>query len=91
MRRAARLIMLTAAMVIALAPAAMATQPTGVGHADGRNGGASAPGPHCHENLKASANNHSAHGTILTGAIHQGHVETGLADNVFKAVPCPGV
>lgn len=81
--------MLTAAMVLALAPAAMGAQPTGVGHADGRNGGNSAPGPHCDYNLNASANNQSAHGMILTGATHQGHVQTGLPTGVFQATACP--
>lgn len=86
MRRTIQLLVLSA--VMALAPAAMAVQPTQVSNADGRNGGSSAPGPHCHFNLVASANNNSDHGMILTGAIHQGHVETGLPTGVFQATAC---
>ena len=82
--------MLTAAMVLALAPAAMATQPTQVGHADGRNGGATTPGPHCHYNLKANENNNSPHETILTGAIHEAHLVTnGVTNGQFAATACP--
>lgn len=89
MRRAVRVLMLTAAMVLALAPAAMAIQPTGVGNADGRNGGVTTPGPHCHENLRSSVNG-SEHGTIVTGAIHEAHLITnGAAGGVFNAVGCP--
>jgi hypothetical protein len=78
----------TIALVVLLAVPAAADQPTQVVNADGRNGGASAPGPHCHYNLRASASNQSPHGTILTGATHQGHVQTGLPTGIFEAVPC---
>jgi hypothetical protein len=86
MRRTIQLLVLSA--LLALAPAAMAIQPTQVANADGRDGGASAPGPHCHFNLKASEHNNSGHGMILTGAIHQGHVQTGLPTGVFQATAC---
>ena len=88
MQKVIRTVLLAAAMVLALAPAAMAVQPTQVAHADGRNGGASAPGPHCHYNLNASEHNNSPHGMILTGATHQGHVQTGLPTGVFEATAC---
>jgi hypothetical protein len=88
MRRAIQLFVFVALLVLVLAPAAMATQPTQVFHADGRDGGASAPGPHCHFNLNASENNNSPHGMILTGATHQGHVQTGLPTGVFQATAC---
>jgi hypothetical protein len=86
MRRAIQLLVFSA--LLTLAPAAMAVQPTQVANADGRDGGASAPGPHCHFNLKASEHNSSGHGMILTGAIHQGHVQTGLPTGVFQATAC---
>ncbi len=88
MRRAITALMLAAAMVLAMAPAAMAVQPTQVSNADGRTGGASEPGPHCHFNLQANENNSSAHGMILTGANHEAHTRTGLADSVFQATAC---
>jgi hypothetical protein len=88
MRRAIQVIVLAVMMVSAMAPAAMAVQPTQVANADDRNGGASEPGPHCHFNLNASENNNSPHGMILTGAIHQGHVQTGLPTGVFQATDC---
>jgi hypothetical protein len=88
MRKAIQLFVLAAMLVFALAPAAMAVQPTQVANADGRDGGASAPGPHCHFNLRASEHNNSPHGMILTGAIHQGHVQTGLPTGVFEATAC---
>jgi hypothetical protein len=88
MRRAIRLLALVALLTLALSPAAMAVQPTNVVNADDRNGGASAPGPHCHFNLVASANNNSPHGMILTGAIHQAHTQTGLPTGIFQATSC---
>ncbi|MDX1409383.1 MAG: hypothetical protein R3330_14650 [Saprospiraceae bacterium] len=88
MRRVVQTLVLAAMMVLALSPAAMAVQPTQVVNADDRNGGASEPGPHCHFNLNASENNSSPHGMILTGAIHQGHVQTGLPTGVFQATAC---
>jgi hypothetical protein len=88
MRRAIRLLALVALLTLALSPAAMAVQPTNVVNADDRNGGASAPGPHCHFNLVASANNNSPHEMILTGAIHQAHTQTGLPTGIFQATRC---
>ncbi len=76
-------------LTLAMAPAALATQPSQVGNSDGRNGGASAPGPHCHYNLVASEKNRSPHGNIITGATHQAHVQTGLPTGVFQATACP--
>lgn len=87
MKRIAR-VLLVASITMAAAPAALAAQPTQVANADGRNGGNSAPGPHCHYNLRASANNNSPHGMILTGATHQGHVQTGLPTGIFQATAC---
>jgi hypothetical protein len=78
---------LTAILVLALAvPAFADTQPTGVANALGRNGGNSAPGPHCHLNLVAS--DHSqGFDLIMVGAIHQAHTQTGLPTGVFRADP----
>ncbi len=67
-------------------PAMAATQPTGVANALGRNGGNSAPGPHCHINLVASAHS-GGFDTIMVGAIHQAHTQTGLPTGVFRADP----
>jgi hypothetical protein len=86
-RTIAGLFAATAAVVVLAVPVG-AVQPTQVVNADGRNGGASAPGPHCHYNLVASANNNSPHGMILTGAIHQAHTQTGLPEGVFQATSC---
>ncbi|MCI0545644.1 MAG: hypothetical protein L0Z49_14575, partial [Actinobacteria bacterium] len=88
MRRIVHTLLLVAVLVLALAPAAWAVQPTNVVNADGRDGGASAPGPHCRFNLMASANNRSPHGMILTGAIHQAHTQTGLPTGIFQATAC---
>lgn len=75
--------------VLAMAVPAFAVQPGQVGNADGRNGGNSAPGPHCHFNLVASEHNASSHGMIITAATHQGHVQTGLPTGVFQETACP--
>lgn len=88
MRRMVQLLALVALLTLALAPAALAVQPTQVANADGRNGGASAPGPHCHTNLVATEHNQSPHEVILTGAIHQGHTQTGLPTGIFQATDC---
>jgi hypothetical protein len=88
MRRIVQLLVMVAVLTMALAPAALAAQPTNVVNADDRNGGASEPGPHCHLNLVASAHNQSDHGMILTGAIHQAHTETGLPTGIFEATSC---
>jgi hypothetical protein len=77
--------LLLAASVV---PAFADTQPSQVSNAADRNGGASAPGPHCHINLVSSEHN-AAFDQIITGAIHQAHVETGLPTGIFQAVPCP--
>ena len=77
------------AFVCALVLAAAAlgdTQPSGVGNAAGRNGGESAPGPHCHFVLPASGHHFDL---IITGAIHQAHTETGLPTGIFQATACP--
>jgi hypothetical protein len=86
-RTIAGLIAAVGAVLVLAAPIA-AEQPSQVANADGRNGGASAPGPHCHYNLVASANNNSPHDMIITGAIHQAHTQTGLPTGVFQAVAC---
>jgi hypothetical protein len=74
-------------LVVGLAIPAMAeTQPTGVANALDRNGGNSAPGPHCHINLVASAHS-GGFDVIMVGAIHQAHTQTGLPTGVFQADP----
>ena len=88
MRRTITALAVVVGLTVAWAGPAAAAQPSQVANADGRNGGASAPGPHCHVNLVASANNNSPHGTIITGAIHQAHVQTGLPTGVFQATAC---
>ncbi|MGH8958613.1 MAG: hypothetical protein ACRDVK_08045 [Acidimicrobiia bacterium] len=84
-----RFVVLTLSVVLLLGiavPAMAATQPTGVANALERNGGNSAPGPHCHINLVASAHA-GGFDTIMVGAIHQAHIQTGLAGGVFMADP----
>jgi hypothetical protein len=65
-------------------PVMAATQPTGVANAIDRNGGNSAPGPHCHVNLVASEHSRGFE-LIMVGAIHQAHIQTGLANGIFQA------
>ena len=67
-------------------PAMAATQPTGVANALNRNGGNSAPGPHCHISLMASERSRGFE-TIMVGATHQAHIQTGLPTGVFQADP----
>jgi hypothetical protein len=43
-------------------------------------------GPHCHFVLPADGK--SPFDRIRTGAAHQGHVQTGLADGIFEATGC---
>jgi hypothetical protein len=88
MKRMIAVLIAAAGAVLMLAVPVAAEQPSQVVNADGRNGGASAPGPHCHYILVASADNNSPHGMIITGATHQAHVQTGLANGVFQAVAC---
>jgi len=88
MKRTITAVIAAGAAMLMLAGPAAAAQPSQVDNADGRNGGASAPGPHCHYNLVASANNNSPHGMIITGAIHQAHTQTGLPTGVFQATAC---
>ena len=86
-RRIAGVVAAIGVVVVLAAPVA-AVQPSQVANSDGRNGGASEPGPHCHFNLMASATNNSPHGQIVTGATHEAHTQTGLPTGVFQAVPC---
>lgn len=84
-----RLLTLLTSMVLVLGlsvPAMAATQPTGVANALDRNGGNSAPGPHCHINLVASEHS-QGFDLIMVGAIHQAHTQTGLPTGVFQADP----
>ncbi|HKZ21125.1 MAG TPA: hypothetical protein VJQ57_13570 [Acidimicrobiia bacterium] len=84
-----RLVVMSLFVVLLLGialPAMAATQPTGVANALDRNGGNSAPGPHCHINLVASAHS-QGFDTIMVGAIHQAHTQTGLPTGVFQADP----
>jgi hypothetical protein len=86
MRRILMLI-LSVVLLLGLAIPAMAeTQPTGVANALDRNGGNSAPGPHCHINLVASEHS-QGFDLIMVGAIHQAHTQTGLPTGVFQADP----
>jgi len=90
MKRTIAGLVAAAGLVVSLAVPVGAVQPSQVVNVDSRNGGVSAPGPHCHYNLVASANNNSPpHGLILTGAIHQAHTQTGLPTGEFQAVACP--
>lgn len=68
------------------APAFADTQPSRVFHADGRDGGATTPGPHCHFVLPADGQGHFDR--IITGTIHEAHVQTGLPTGVFQATSC---
>lgn len=84
-----RLFTLVASVVLVLGlsvPAMAETQPTGVANALDRNGGNSAPGPHCHLNLVASEHSRGFD-LIMVGAIHQAHTQTGLPTGVFQADP----
>ncbi len=84
-----RLILLIFSAVVFLSlslPAMAATQPTGVANALDRNGGNSAPGPHCHINLVASEHS-GGFDLIMVGAIHEAHTHTGLPTGVFQADP----
>lgn len=84
-----RFVVLAVSMFLLLGlavPAMAATQPTGVANALDRNGGNSAPGPHCHINLMASAHS-GGFDMIMVGAIHQAHMQTGLPTGVFQADP----
>jgi hypothetical protein len=81
------LVILSVVLLVAMALPAMAeTQPTGVANAVDRNGGKSAPGPHCHLNLVASEHSRGFD-LIMVGAIHQAHTQTGLPTGVFQADP----
>ncbi|HJU82378.1 MAG TPA: hypothetical protein VJ796_11620 [Acidimicrobiia bacterium] len=84
-----RLVVMSLFVVLLLGialPAMAATQPTGVANALDRDGGNSAPGPHCHINLVASAHS-QGFDLIMVGAIHQAHTQTGLPTGVFQADP----
>ncbi len=87
MRKLALAIVPALLLVAAAAPAFADTQPSQVSNAAGRDGGASAPGPHCHYVLPAGDN--AAFDQIITGAIHEAHTHTGLPTGIFQAVPCP--
>lgn len=63
------------------------TQPADLGNVENANRGASAFGPHCHFVLPAMGN--AAFDSIITGAAHQAHTQTGLPTGVFQATPCP--
>jgi hypothetical protein len=64
-----------------------ATQPADLGNVENIERGASAPGPHCHLVQPAAGN--IGFDSIITGAAHQAHTETGLSDGIFVAAPCP--
>lgn len=63
------------------------TQPADLGNVDNADRGASAFGPHCHFVLPAAGN--KGFTSIITGAAHQGHTQTGLPTGIFQATPCP--
>lgn len=71
---------------IGTGPAQADTQPANLGNVVNVGRGASEPGPHCHFVLPAGG----AHFTsIISGAAHQGHTETGTPTGVFQATTCP--
>ena len=88
-RRSVAVSMLVVPLVLALTagPANADTQPANLGNVANVERGASAPGPHCHLVLPAGGN--EGFDSIITGAAHQAHRETGLSGGVFQAVPCP--
>lgn len=64
-----------------------ATQPADLGNVANVDRGASAPGPHCHFVLPADGN--GGFDRIISGAAHEGHVNSGLSGAVFAATACP--
>jgi hypothetical protein len=61
-------------------------QPANLGNVENIDRGASAEGPHCHFVLPAGGNSGF---TIISGAAHQAHTETGLPTGIFQATACP--
>lgn len=92
MRRTLSMICLVVALVILLAPVALAqSQPTSGDNSADRNAAAVFGGPHCHVNLVASENQ-DAWDEIWVFPSHNAHVQTGLSDGVFAAISpedCP--
>lgn len=66
---------------------AATTQPADLGNVENVDRGASASGPHCHFVLPADGN--GGFDRIISGAAHEGHVNSGLSGAVFAATPCP--
>lgn len=73
---------------VAASAAEADTQPADLGNVADIGRGASEPGPHCHFVLPASGKGPFA--MIITGAAHQGHVQTGTPTGLFQATACPG-
>ena len=67
--------------------AAADSQPADLGNVANADRGASATGPHCHFVLPAGGKGPFV--TIISGAAHQGHTQTGLPTGVFQATACP--
>lgn len=91
MQRILRLIVVTAATVLLMLGGGAAfadTQPANLGNVANADRGASAFGPHCHFVLPAQGK--GPFDDIITGAAHQGHVQTGLPTGIFQATACPG-
>ncbi len=87
MRRITRTVAAAATVLLLLASgtALAGTQPANLGNVDNIIRGASASGPHCHYVLPAQG----PFDNIITGAAHQGHVETGTPTGIFQATDCP--
>lgn len=68
-------------------PANADNQPANLGNVADIGRGASAPGPHCH--LVLPAEGKGRFDSVISGAAHQGHTETGLPTGVFQATTCP--
>ena len=86
MKRSIRTLVLSLILTVAMAPAALAVQPSNT-NADNRDGGVRDFGPHCHFVLPADGK--SPHDRIIAGTIHFAHVTTGLSGGVFEATDCP--
>ncbi len=76
------------AALVATSALGAPTQPGQVGNAEGRSGGATTTGPHCHFVVPASGNA-SSFDMIITAAIHEGHIRSGLNSGPFRATACP--
>lgn len=79
-----------ASLVLSIGTAGAAhadTQPADLGNVTNIERGASEAGPHCHLVLPAAGA--GTFDSIVTGAAHQAHTETGTPTGVFQATACP--